>query len=172
MLKQGVYDAPMVKRYTLIAVLVAMAFPLVSQSATSCPALSRTLSRGTSGTDVTALQQFLISRNLLAVDSATGYFGPKTEQAIQAFQKSQNLATGGTAVTTGYGLVGKKTRDSIATLCISSPQSITSIKEHVVPKLRNPQCTAVALPIGKACSGKWKEMKDTKGCTASWKCAE
>lgn len=31
--------------------------------------------------------------------------------------------------------------------------------------------TLVALPTGKTCTGRWKEVKDAKGCTASWECA-
>ena len=41
----------------------------------SCPNLTRNLSRGSRGTDVAQLQQFLITQKLLTSDSATGYFG-------------------------------------------------------------------------------------------------
>ena len=132
-----------------------------------CPTISRSLSRGTTGTDVTALQQFLIAQGVLSADSATGYFGPLTERGVQSIQKTRNIVTSGTPRTTGFGFVGPKTRSLISTLCTSAP---VAVKAHVVPKLRNPNCPQVPLPIGKSCTGKWKEVKDAKGCTASWKC--
>ena len=81
---------------------------------TSCPNLSRNLSRGMKGSDVTSLQQFLISQKLLASDSATGFFGSMTENAIKQFQSKNGIASSGTPNTTGYGAAGPKTRKSIA----------------------------------------------------------
>src|ERR1700734_3739942 len=43
----------------------------------SCPAFTRSLSVGSRGSDVTALQQFLVSQEDLSV-SPTGYFGALT----------------------------------------------------------------------------------------------
>ena len=136
-----------------------------------CPTISRSLSRGTTGTDVTALQQFLISQGVLSAESATGYFGPLTERGVQTLQKTRNLVSSGTAATPGFGFVGPKTRTLIYSLC-SGAVSPAAVKAHVVPKLRNPNCPQVPLPTGKSCTGKWKEVRDTiKGCTASWKCS-
>ena len=152
--------------------LVASALILTLASTTSaatCPNISRSLSRGASGTDVTALQQFLITQGVLSAGSATGYFGLLTEKAVQTLQKAHNVVSSGSPATTGFGFVGKKTQAAIASLC-SGSVSPSAIRAHVVPKLKNPNCPAIKLPIGKACNGKWKEMKDTKGCTASWRC--
>ena len=153
------------------AIVLIFAFTL-STSAATCPALSRALTRGASGTDVTALQQFLITQGVLSADSATGYYGPLTEKGVQTLQKTKNLVTSGTAATTGFGFVGPKTRTLISSLC-SGAVSPAAVKAHVVPKLRNPNCPQVPLPTGKSCTGKWKEVRDTiKGCTASWQCTK
>jgi peptidoglycan hydrolase-like protein with peptidoglycan-binding domain len=74
----------------------------------------RTLSRGISGSDVLALQQFLISQGLLVSGSATGYFGALTEAAVQKYQVQKGIVSSGTPSTTGYGAVGPKTRAVIA----------------------------------------------------------
>ncbi len=81
--------------------------------AASCPDLSRNLSRGSRGEDVRQLQQFLISQNLLAADSATGFFGSFTERAIQQWQSRNGIVSSGTPATTGYGAVGPRTRAAI-----------------------------------------------------------
>ncbi|MBI5003514.1 peptidoglycan-binding protein [Candidatus Kaiserbacteria bacterium] len=73
-------------------------------SAVTCT-LSRTLALGAKGDDVTCLQRFLIAQNLLAPDSATGYFGPLTRAAVRRFQQAQNLEQ--------VGHVGKLTRAHI-----------------------------------------------------------
>jgi peptidoglycan hydrolase-like protein with peptidoglycan-binding domain len=53
--------------------------------------LSRNLSLGMKGDDVTALQQYLITTGILKA-SATGYFGPATRSAVRIFQKQNKLA--------------------------------------------------------------------------------
>ncbi len=97
-------------------------------AAASCPNLSRNLSFGSRGNDVTQLQQFLISQNLLAANSATGfdgltpsgYFGRLTQSAVQSFQRRNNIVSSGTPATTGYGAVGPRTRTAIMKVCIGS----------------------------------------------------
>ena len=162
------------------AALILLASPVFSLAAiqsspTACPVLARTLARGARGADVTALQQFLIAQGLLSSDSATGYFGPRTQTAVQKFQASQAVVSSGTPSTTGYGLVGKKTRAAIGLACTHTNYSMNSASSSAPkaapPSSLQPECPLVALPIGKSCSGSWKEVKDTKGCTASWQCA-
>lgn len=60
----------------------------------------RTLTLGTTGEDVRALQYFLIGKKALT-GIADGSFGPKTQQAIQLYQRSRKL--------TADGFVGPKT---------------------------------------------------------------
>ncbi len=104
----------------LLAEIAALKAQTVAPSASaangavSCPNLTRNLSRGSSGNDVTILQQFLISQNLLAADSATGFFGAMTEVAVKQWQVKNGVVSSGTPETTGYGAVGSKTRTALA----------------------------------------------------------
>lgn len=76
-------------------------------------ALTRSLYKGVSGTDVTSLQKFLIKKNYLAAGNVTGYFGPLTRSAVQKYQCSTLSICSGSEVSTGYGLVGKMTRGKL-----------------------------------------------------------
>ncbi len=93
--------------------------------------LNHNLYRSLKGLDVTTLQNFLISQGLLASDANTGFFGPLTEKAVQAFQKANGLVSSGTPLTTGYGNVGPITRAKINSLLgvsggLCTPASQTS----------------------------------------------
>jgi len=50
----------------------------------------------------------------------TGYFGPATLRAVQAFQKKQGIASSGTPETTGYGAFGPRTAKALLALCSAS----------------------------------------------------
>lgn len=89
-----------------------------SPTPSSCPILTQTLSFGSRGDDVMSLQQFLITKNLLAGDNATGYFGRFTESAVQTWQSQQGIVSSGTPNTTGYGAVGPRTKSAIAMACL------------------------------------------------------
>ena len=90
-------------------------------SAIPCPnpSLTRGLSRGDSGTDVAALQGFLINAGYLTGTNVTGYFGALTEAALQKFQSANGVVSSGTPDTTGYGAAGPKTRYAIMQVCTS-----------------------------------------------------
>lgn len=109
-----------------------------------CPNLARNLSRGSQGTDVMQLQQFLISLNLLASDSATGFFGPLTETAVKKFQCAQNIICSGTSAN-GYGTVGPRTRIAIIRKC--SPSVTTPITQT-----RTSTCTMGAMTPATTCA--------------------
>lgn len=104
-----------------------------ASGAAACPNLSRNLSRRSRGADVTQLQLFLISQNLLASDSATGFFGLFTERAVQQWQSKNGIVSSGTPSTTGYGAVGPKTRNRIAMSCKGPSSAIPNIKPTPVP---------------------------------------
>lgn len=87
----------------------------------SCPNLYRVLSRGSRGSDVISLQQFLIAQGLLSNDSATGYFGSMTEASVQRWQAQNSIVAYGDANTTGYGVIGARTRAAIAAKCGATP---------------------------------------------------
>ncbi|MBI5469895.1 peptidoglycan-binding protein [Candidatus Kaiserbacteria bacterium] len=88
-------------RRALLGIVLGIVLLPVFASAQTCPNLSRNLSFGSRGSDVSKLQQFLISQNFLASDSATGYFGRLTEAAVKKFQCSQNVVCSGIPATTG-----------------------------------------------------------------------
>jgi peptidoglycan hydrolase-like protein with peptidoglycan-binding domain len=90
-------------------------------SVTQSFSLTRTLSLGSIGKDVKALQQFLnSSQNTRIAETGVGshgneteYFGTATERAVKKFQIIHNLAASGDS---GYGYVGPKTRAKLKEL--------------------------------------------------------
>jgi len=63
--------------------------------------------------DVIKLKSFLTKHGYLSDTTGTDYYGPLTTEAVQKFQKANNIVTSGTPTTTGYGAVGPKTRGVI-----------------------------------------------------------
>jgi len=82
-----------------------------------CVNLTRDLSAGSQGSDVSSLQTFLISRNYPGSGSwmQTGYFGNATQAAVRNFQSAQGLAV------TGY--VDAPTRSAIASVSCGYPMN-------------------------------------------------
>lgn len=68
------------------------------------------------GDQVLWLQEVLIAQGLLSADSATGYFGPLTLEALKKFQTMYNIVSSGTPASTGYGAVGPLTRNLVNSL--------------------------------------------------------
>lgn len=66
-----------------------------------CDGLTRTLTQGAQGDDVTDIQEFLTEEGFFNT-SPTGYFGPKTAEAIMRFQERYGLP--------GVGVFGPQTR--------------------------------------------------------------
>jgi hypothetical protein len=65
---------------------------------------------GSSGTDVTNLQNILIHEGLLKIDTPTGYFGPLTEAAVKLYQAAHGIPT--------TGFVGPLTRAQLNTVAV------------------------------------------------------
>ena len=85
--------------------------PIISPSPAQKTIFTQFLKRGSSGAQVSALQQFLKADSVIYPEAVvSGYFGPATERAVQRFQKKYGIVTNGTPATTGYGTVGAKTR--------------------------------------------------------------
>ncbi len=127
-LKTGVANETMynMKKQNLLAALLVsnLLVPMLASAITttdSCPNLYRTLARGSRGNDVISLQKFLIAQESLGNDLATGFFGPMTEAAVQKWQAQNSIVSYGNAVSTGYGVIGPKTRAAIATRCGTKP---------------------------------------------------
>jgi hypothetical protein len=81
--------------------------------------IMRTLSYGADGPDVRNLQIFLFDYGGVFKSPATGYYGRQTEAAVQKWQAMHGVISYGTPATTGYGVVGKKTRAAITAHCAS-----------------------------------------------------
>ena len=87
----------MLKKLAFASLGIALLTPLLASAAQECLELTRTLSRGSTGGDVSSLQIFLISQNHLAEGNVTGYFGPRTQAAVQQFQCAENIICAGTS---------------------------------------------------------------------------
>ncbi len=96
-----------------------------SVSTNTCQPILRTLGVGSRGSDVYLLQSFLHI-------SPTGYFGLVTERAVQVFQKANTIVVSGSPLSTGYGLVGTRTRAFLAHICLSSSRG-TSVPNTPSP---------------------------------------
>src|SRR3989344_3282958 len=68
-------------------------------------AAARTLEYGMSGSDVTVLQNVLVSKGYLTA-TPNGMFGPATLAAVKKFQCAQGIVCSGTS----YGIAGPKTQ--------------------------------------------------------------
>jgi peptidoglycan hydrolase-like protein with peptidoglycan-binding domain len=107
-------------------------------TASSCPAFTQTLYRGKRDTDtggeVTKLQQFLASDSSIYPErEVTGYFGALTERAVQRWQTAHSVVSSGTPDTTGYGVIGPKTRIAISQKCKPAEIIQNSTPPTIVP---------------------------------------
>ena len=92
--------------------------PGVSYDSSSCPLIGRSLKIGSSGDDVTRLQQFLArDPSVYPEGNVTGYYGSLTQAAVQRWQTKYNIVSSGTPESTGFGVVGPRTASAIAILC-------------------------------------------------------
>lgn len=67
---------------------------------------------------VKRLQTILAKDKTIYPESlVTGWFGPATLRAVQAFQKKNAIVSSGTPESTGYGVVGPKTAKALLVLC-------------------------------------------------------
>jgi peptidoglycan hydrolase-like protein with peptidoglycan-binding domain len=85
------------------------------------------LGRRDSGTNgqVSILQKFLRNQGFI-MREPNGKFDAETEAAVQAFQTAHGIVSGGTASTTGFGAVGKSTREKIRDLTCETDADPTS----------------------------------------------
>lgn len=100
---------------------------------TSCININRNLTLGTTGSDVTDLQNYLIAKGYLAAGYNTGYYGYMTVQAVGKLQLSLGLVT--SANDPAYGLVGPLTRGKIGcgTQLLDTSRLSTSPSDGAAP---------------------------------------
>lgn len=98
----------------------AAAGTTIKTDSSACPLIGRSLRAGSSGDDVTRLQQFLARDSAIYPEAmVTGYYGALTEAAVKRWQVKYNIVSSGTADTTGYGVVGPRTAAAISLQCTS-----------------------------------------------------
>lgn len=94
----------------------------------ACVAITYTLLVGSA--DASTAGQVSLLQQYLGI-GPTGYFGPVTEKAVQAWQSSRGIASLGTS---GYGIVGPKTRSAMG--CIggaSTPSQVSQAATSTTP---------------------------------------
>ncbi len=85
---------------------------------TSCVTINQNLKRGDENEEVRKLQLFLAQDPTIYPEGiVSGYFGSLTERAVQRWQTRYGVISYGTAESTGYGVVGPKTRAAISDAC-------------------------------------------------------
>ncbi len=114
---------------------------------TRCVALTRTLERGMTGTDVSALQTFLIQEGHLSA-TATGFFGAQTEVAVKAWQSARGIDP--------IGRVGPASR---AALACSGGTTGPIVVGNQCPTIPKPTTCANAISV------------QSNGCTVGWQCS-
>lgn len=98
-------------------VATAQTYPYVSGA--KCTAITKDLSLGSRNSEVTTLQNFLVSQNYPGGGAwmITGYFGQATAQAVRNFQGQQGLPSTGT--------VDSSTRTAVARVTCGGQASVT-----------------------------------------------
>lgn len=125
----------------VLTIFVSLFTTGVASAALTCPTITRTLSFGSRGADVTALQTYLATdKNIYPEGIVSGYFGRGTEKAVQRFQTSRKIVTSGTPSTTGYGSVGGKTRAALAA-CNSGATAPSTVVATSTPASTTPSVT-------------------------------
>lgn len=108
---------------TTIASLQAQIAALMAQiaalqgGATASVQFTRDLTIGSSGADVTALQQWLIARGYSIPAGATGYFGAQTQSAVAAYQRANGI-------TPAAGYFGPVTRAKVNATVVVVPPTV------------------------------------------------
>lgn len=92
-------------------------YTLSAAQSKSCPTLSRNLWWGLKGTDISSLQTFLRATGDFTYPRITTFYGNVTVSAVKKFQcREMNICTG-SSKTTGYGIMGPRTRAAIVRTC-------------------------------------------------------
>jgi peptidoglycan hydrolase-like protein with peptidoglycan-binding domain len=110
---------------TLRAAAVAVFALAIPSAAAAAPYASRTLSQGTSGSDVKALQSYLDEAGYET--AADGEFGPATARSVRGFETSQQRTADGVATTSEQRLVR-----SVASEADTSVEQVADVEEAYI----------------------------------------
>lgn len=115
---------------------------------TSTACFTMTLKNGMENAEVKMLQEKLaMDPTVYPEGLTTGYFGPLTEGAVKKFQAKQGIVSSGTPSTTGYGLVGPKTRAKLNAMYCTSTTPVVTPTGTVVPTVA-PVGTGLSVSMG------------------------
>lgn len=126
----------------------------------SCITLTRSLKFGDRGNDVAELQKYLsLNAGVYPEGLVTGYYGPATEKAVQRWQSAHGIVGSGDARTTGWGVVGARTRAGMANCStIVAPGAVCG-------------GTPTAPLVDFCKDGSWSKVYNANGCHVDWKCS-
>lgn len=110
-------DNPLYTLFVNVRVIVAAGFVAILLPAVSFAATCPTLSLGSTGASVTALQTFL-HKAYTDFPSPTGRFGPLTQAAVKQWQKEHGLPV--------LGIVGPNTRAAMKLGCATGVSSVVT----------------------------------------------
>ncbi len=88
-------------------------------TSSSCPTFSQNLTLGSTGSDVSNLQNFLASEGYFSAET-TGYYGFVTAEAVGKFQLASSILS--SSDDSAYGIFGPQTRTAATNACNGSTQ--------------------------------------------------
>ena len=111
--KISVLSAKILELQTLMNSLLIQIgqLPISPVSVPASITLTKSLYIGLRGNDVKILQEYLIDKGYLGAGNNTGYFGIFTRLAVKKYQCDNGIVCSGNESTTGYGVVGPRTRN-------------------------------------------------------------
>lgn len=109
-----------------VAAIVFIIAPLGASAYT----FTNYLDYGSSGSDVSALQQTLKDQGYFSYSTITDWFGPITQEAVQKFQCALNIVCDGSPETTGYGRVGPATLSALNNLDATTTAQTTTTTSY------------------------------------------
>jgi peptidoglycan hydrolase-like protein with peptidoglycan-binding domain len=115
----------MLKKIAFAGSTLLLFAPLFAFGASACVTISGPLSLGSTGSQVQALQFYFTQvYTEFTRDHVTGTFDAFTESALQQWQREHGIVSSGTPESTGWGVVGPRTRNALS--CSSQSASPSS----------------------------------------------
>lgn len=122
-------------QFSLFTFIGSFLFASIGAQGATSAVFIKTLKKGTRSEDVQKLQITLGQfPDIYPEGFATGYFGTLTEAAVKKFQAKYAIVISGTPATTGFGLVGPKTRNALNGLFVSQLSAATLFGDQSGPQ--------------------------------------